>query len=150
MFVSISLQLPCVCVCVCVCVCARALVAWSCPIPYDPIDWSPPGSSCLWDSPGKNTGVSCHFLLQGIFLTQGSNPHLLHWQMDSLPSEPPGKLPTSIAVALCIDTVLGTGNESFFPDFNTSNDCLTSILSWECMSQGSQHWPPRLSHESLL
>ena len=31
-----------------------------------------------WDSPGKNTGVGCHFLLQGIFLTQGSNPHLLH------------------------------------------------------------------------
>ena len=27
---------------------------------------------------GKNTGVGCHFLLQGIFLTQGSNPRLLH------------------------------------------------------------------------
>ena len=39
---------------------------------------------CPWDSPGKNTGVGCHFLLQGIFLTQGSNPHhvrLLHWQV---------------------------------------------------------------------
>ena len=36
----------------------------------------------------QNTGVGCHFLLQGIFLTQGSNPHLLsllHWQVDSLP-----------------------------------------------------------------
>ena len=31
-----------------------------------------------WDSPGKNTGAGCHFLLQGIFLTQGSNPGLLH------------------------------------------------------------------------
>ena len=31
---------------------------------------------CPWDSPGKNTGVGCHFLLQGIFLTQGSNPSL--------------------------------------------------------------------------
>ena len=40
---------------------------------------------CPWDSPGKNTGVGCHFLLQGIFLTQGSNLHLLHWQTDSLP-----------------------------------------------------------------
>ena len=30
-----------------------------------------------WYSPGKNTGVDCYFLLQGIFLTQGSNPHLL-------------------------------------------------------------------------
>ena len=33
---------------------------------------------------GKNTGVGCHFLLQGIFLTQGLNPLLLHWQVDSL------------------------------------------------------------------
>ena len=33
---------------------------------------------CLWDFPGKNTGVGCHFLLQGIFPTQGSNPGLLH------------------------------------------------------------------------
>ena len=33
----------------------------------------------------------CHFLLLGIFLTQGSNLHLLHWQVDSLTTEPPGK-----------------------------------------------------------
>ena len=39
---------------------------------------------CQGDFPGKNTGVGCHFLLQGIFLTQGLNPHLLHWQADSL------------------------------------------------------------------
>ena len=43
---------------------------------------------CPWDAPGKTTGVGCHFLLQGLFPTQGSNPrffHLLHWQVDSLP-----------------------------------------------------------------
>ena len=43
---------------------------------------------CPWDSPGKNTGVGCHFLLQGIFSTQRLNPHLLgllHWEADSLP-----------------------------------------------------------------
>ena len=33
---------------------------------------------CPWDFPGKNTGVGCHFLLQGIFPTQVSNPGLLH------------------------------------------------------------------------
>ena len=33
---------------------------------------------CLWDFPGKNTGVGCHSLLQGIFSTHGSNPSLLH------------------------------------------------------------------------
>ena len=46
---------------------------------------------CPWNSLGKNTGVGCYFLLQGIFLSQGSNPALLHWQADSLPSESPGK-----------------------------------------------------------
>ena len=47
---------------------------------------------CQWDFPGKNTAVGCHFLLQGIFPNQGSNPcllHLLNWQVDSLP---PGHL----------------------------------------------------------
>ena len=39
-----------------------------------------------WDSPGKNTGVGCHFLHgEGIFTTQGSNLLLLHWQAGSLP-----------------------------------------------------------------
>ena len=33
---------------------------------------------CSWSSPGKNAGMGCHFLLQGIFLTQGSNLSLLH------------------------------------------------------------------------
>ena len=38
-----------------------------------------------WDFPGKNTGVGCCFLLQELFLTAGSNPHLRHWQPNSLP-----------------------------------------------------------------
>ena len=42
------------------------------------MDCRPPGSSVHGDSPGKNSGVGCHFLLQGIFLRQGSNPCLLH------------------------------------------------------------------------
>ena len=52
------------------------------------MDCSLPGSSVRGISPCKNTGVGCHFLLQGIFLNQGSNLsllHLLHWQADSLP-----------------------------------------------------------------
>ena len=44
----------------------------------DPMDHSPPGSCVLGIFPGKNTGVGCHFLLQGIFPTQGSNLSLLH------------------------------------------------------------------------
>ena len=42
-----------------------------------------------WDFPGKNTGVGCHSLLQGIFLTQGLNLGLQHLQAHSLPPEPP-------------------------------------------------------------
>ena len=48
---------------------------------------------CPWDSPSKNTGVGCHFLLQGIFPTQGLNLcflSLLHWQVSSLPLAPSG------------------------------------------------------------
>ena len=54
------------------------------------MDCSLPG---LWDSLGKNTGVGCLTLLQGIFPTQGWNPSLLsllHWQEASLPLLPPG------------------------------------------------------------
>ena len=40
---------------------------------------------CPWNFPGKNTRVGCLLLLQGIFLIQGSNQQLLHWQADSLP-----------------------------------------------------------------
>ena len=39
----------------------------------------------LWDFPGKNTGLGCHFFLQGVFPIQGLNFSLLHWQADSLP-----------------------------------------------------------------
>ena len=45
----------------------------------------PHGLYSPWNSPGQNTGVGNLSLLQGIFPTQGSNPHLLHWQVDSLP-----------------------------------------------------------------
>ena len=44
----------------------------------DPMDCSPPGSSVHGDSPGKNTRVGCHALLQGIFPNQGLNPGLPH------------------------------------------------------------------------
>ena len=43
---------------------AAAASLQSCPTLCDPIDGSPPGSPVPWDSPGKNTGVGCHLLLQ--------------------------------------------------------------------------------------
>ena len=61
-------------VCVCVCVCVCVLVSQLCPTLCDPLDCS----LCAWNSLGKNTGVGCPSLLQGIVLTQGLNPGLLH------------------------------------------------------------------------
>ena len=54
------------------------LVAQLSPTLRDLMSCSPPGSSVHGDSPGKNSGVGCHALLQGIFPTQGSNPGLLN------------------------------------------------------------------------
>ena len=56
----------------------EVLVTYSCPILCDPMDCSPPGSPVHGDLPGKNIGVGCHALLQGIFPTQGLKPGLLH------------------------------------------------------------------------
>ena len=80
----------CVCVCVCVCVHIYVNTMGSCYLF---------AKSCLtlchglqptrllspWDFPGRNTGVGCYFLLQGIVPGQTSNLCLLHWQADSLP-----------------------------------------------------------------
>ena len=55
----------------------RCSVTQSCPTLPNPMDCSPARLLCQWDSPGKNTGMGCHFLLQGIFPMQESNQHLL-------------------------------------------------------------------------
>ena len=63
-----------VCLCVCVCVCVHTCVCLHCTqlclTLSNPIDCSLPGFSVHGDSPGKNTGVGCHDLLQGIFPTR--------------------------------------------------------------------------------
>ena len=71
---------------------------------------TPPASSVHGDSPGKNTGVHCHVLLQGIFLTHGSNLpllHLPHWQAGSLPLVPPGKPSSIITLDFCLKISFG-------------------------------------------
>ena len=83
----------------CVCVCVHAKSLQSCPTLCNPMDCSPPGSSIHGDALGKNTGVGCHALLQGIFPIQGSNLsflRVLHWQVGSLSLTPPGK-PTQVS-----------------------------------------------------
>ena len=77
--------------CVYECVCVQSL---SHLITCCPIDCSLPDSSAHGVFQARILEWECHFLLQGIFLTQGSNLHLLHllhWQVDSLLLAPPGK-----------------------------------------------------------
>ena len=88
---------------------------------------------CPWDSPGKNTGVGCHSLLQGIFRTQGSNPGVLHcrqilYQLSHQGSPPPNSQAEASPSAL---RVFGTEH-------------LLCRSPWWCSTDGS---PP--SHGSL-
>ena len=73
-----AIQKPCVCV----------LVAQSCLIFAAPWTLKPTRLLCPWNSPCRNAGVDCHFLLQWIFLTQGLNLGLLlyRWILSQLPS----------------------------------------------------------------
>ena len=68
----------------------KVLVGQLCPT-LQPHVLEPARLLCPWNSPGKNTGVGYHALLQGIFPIQGLNPGLLHWQAGSLQPVPPGK-----------------------------------------------------------
>ena len=63
---------------------------------------------CPWGSPGKNTGVGCHFLLQGSFPNQESNPRLLcllHWQAGSLPLSCPDRHLDEPSTKCCVQIV---------------------------------------------
>ena len=80
----------------CVCVC---FVTQSYPTPCDPMDCSPPGSSVHGDPPGKNTGVGCHALFQGIFPNQGSKLGLPHcrWILYHLSHQGSPRIPEWVA-----------------------------------------------------
>ena len=86
----------------------------------DLMSCSPPGSSVHGDSVGKNTGVGCHALLQGIFPTQGSNPGLPHWRciLSLGPIEPPEK-PKNTRVG-----ILPFSRGSFRPRNQTASSCI--------------------------
>ena len=86
-----------------------SVVTQSCLTLCDPMDCSPPGFLRPWDSPGKNTGVGGHFLLQGIFPTQRSNPGLLPHRQMLYPLSHQGMQPPYMIYAdiICISKVIG-------------------------------------------
>ena len=105
------------------CVCTK-----SCPTLCDPMDCSLPGRLlCPWDSPGKNTGVGCHFLLQGIFPTQGSNPCLLLWQVDFFTTKPPAGCQTDHLAAVACP--LAPSKRSLTAQFSVWHTVDKSIIS---------------------
>ena len=78
----------------------KVLVTQSCPTLCDPTDCSPTRLLCPWNSPDKISGMGWHFLLQGIFLTQGLNPSLPHftnWATREAENGKPGKGATQIS-----------------------------------------------------
>ena len=79
------------------------------------MDCSLPGSSVCGIFSGNNTGVGCHFLLQGIFPIQGLNPCLLPWQVDSLP------LSHQVSI-------ISSKNEQQNPE---ARECLGNALGWQ-------------------
>ena len=115
-------------------VCAKSLQ--SCPTLSSPMDCSHQ-APLSWDSPGKNTEVGCHAFFQGIILTQGLNPsllHLLHWQAGSLPlasttweaPTPPRNIKKHFTLKLCW---LGTRlcPKAFHVCINMLNLCNDSV-----------------------
>ena len=95
---------------------------------------------CPWYFPGKNTGAGCHFLLQGIFLTQGwikpASLEFQHWQAGSLPFCHLGSPHT--------DYILATGKgSSFLPSTNYH-------LNQGGNCSGPQMRPPKELHTKII
>ena len=89
---------------------------------------------CPWDLPGKNTGLCCHFLLQGILLTQGLNPRLPALAGGFFTTEPPGKPESSFSI----------------PYRKDSSQFSHSVVSNSLYPHGLQHpRPPRPSPTSV-
>ena len=112
------------------------LIVQSCLTICDPMGYSPPGSSVLGDSPGKNTGVGCHALLQGNLPNPGIEPRSSTLQADSLPSEAPGKPKNT-----------GVGSLSLLQGIFLTQEWNRALL--HC-SRILTSWAPREAHNDWL
>ena len=113
----------------------KVLIAQTCPT-LSSHGLEPTRLLCPWDSPGKNTGVDWHFLLQRIFLTQGSNLSLL--ADGFFISEPPRKMKVKVLVAqLCL--TVGDSMDFSLPGSSVHGIFQARIPEWIaiCYSRGS-------------
>ena len=112
--------------CCCPCLVAKSCLFW-------PHGLQHARRLCPRDSPGKNTGVGYHSLLQGIFPTQGSNLGLLHWQVNSLlPGKP--KL-----ISFCYQRCSGKYCESSEEFSLWTQRCGASVYRMTVMSAWESH-----------
>ena len=106
------------------------------------------------DFPGKNTGEGCHFLLQGIFLTQGWNPRLMHWQEDSLLLSHQGGLflkylPPNSLLLFCKDNELSGSSQQLWKHFLMQKKKKVFILRYHLHSSAVETWCLFSSSESM-
>ena len=106
---------------------------------------------CPWDSPGKNTGVSCHFLLQGIFPTQGSNPGLLHCRQTLYPlSQMPSFLHRSLLPTVTAQLLLHSVCRPHWVPWNHTSIPTSAIINSPMQGTGLQGPGPHSLHHFLL
>ena len=130
--------------------CCCCSVAKSCLTLCDPMDQLA-RFLCPWDFPGKNSGVGCHFLLQGFFLTQGSNLRLLHWRADSLLLSHEGSPPAGAAYSLQQCLILRHPLYYSLPGSSVHGILQATILEWVAnfFSRGASR-PRDLTHVSYI
>ena len=112
------------------------LVVQSCLTLCDPKDCSLPGSSCLWNSPGKNTGVGSHSLFQGNLPDPGIKPRSPALQTDSLLSEPLGKIHAAKSDAKSLQScpTLCDPMDCSLPGFSVHGILQARTLEWVAIS----------------
>ena len=114
---------------------APCLIAQSCPTLCDLTGYILPGSSVYGDSPGKNTGVGCYALLQGIYSTQESNSALPHCRQILYHLSHQGSPPQNTEVGSL--SLL----QEIFPTQESNQDILhCRWILYQLSYQGSRRW----------
>ena len=134
-----------VCVCVCVCVCGICeLVAQSCPT-LRPHGLQLARLLCPWDSPGKNTGVGCHALLQGFgtksdFCVVNNKKNwskcLKYWKIGSVAqSQETNDVSSTIAWIFCVEGLVGLQFREPAPSTQPAEHCSLTT----CRGKKAEH-----------
>ena len=130
------------------CCAVLCFVAQSCPTLCDPMDCSPPDPSLHGASSGKNTGVGCHAILQGIFPTQGSNPGLLRCrpilyclshQGSPFPMHIQGWFPVGLTGWISLLSK-GSQESSLAPQFKSISSLAFSLLHGPALTPIHDYW----------